>query len=68
MAIDKESSGFPEIDPHRATTKVNLAMVFAIGIFFAVLVAAAMYFSHHENESSLRGQSAPIENQPQKSP
>lgn len=45
MAIDKESSGVPEVDLSRRTTKVNLAMIAMIGLFIAAGVALAIYFS-----------------------
>lgn len=36
MSIDKETNGVPEIDPRKRTTKVNLSMIVAIGLFMAV--------------------------------
>lgn len=44
MAIDKESSGFPEVDVHKRTTKVNLAVVIGVAIFFAAMFAGALWF------------------------
>jgi hypothetical protein len=45
MAIDKESTGLPEIDFKRRTTRVNLWMIVGIGVFFAVTAAVVMYFA-----------------------
>jgi hypothetical protein len=47
MSIDKESSGFPEVNVHRPTTKVNLWMIVAILMFLAVAAAAAFWISRH---------------------
>jgi hypothetical protein len=68
MSIEKESSGLPEIDPRRVTTKVNLGMVFAIGVFFAIVLGVVLYFSHHERSGTVQGRSAPIESPAQKTP
>ena len=43
MSIDKESSGLPEINVHRSTTKVNLGVIAGIVIFLAVAAAAAIW-------------------------
>lgn len=45
MSIDKESSGFPEVNVHRATTKVNLWMIAGILLFLVVAGAAAFWSS-----------------------
>lgn len=45
MSIDKDSSGFPEVNVHRPTTKVNLLMIVAILVFFIVAGAAAFRIS-----------------------
>lgn len=47
MSIDKESTGLPEIDVHRRTTKVNLAMAGGILLFFAVIAAIIGWFALH---------------------
>ena len=44
MAIDKESSGFPEVDIRKRTTKVNLAVVIGVGVFLGAMVAVALWF------------------------
>ena len=36
MSIEKESSGLPEMNVHKRTTKVNLSVVIAVLLFFAV--------------------------------
>ena len=43
MAIDKESDGVPEVDLSRRTTKVNLWMIVAVGLFF-VITGLVVYF------------------------
>lgn len=43
MGIDKESSGIPEVDPHRVTTKVNLTIVIAVALFL-VACFVIVYF------------------------
>jgi hypothetical protein len=45
MSIDKDSSGFPEVNVHRRTTKVNLWMIVGILVFFIVGGAAAFWNS-----------------------
>lgn len=45
MSIDKESSGIPEVNVHRRTTKVNLWMIVGILVFFIVGGAAAFWIS-----------------------
>ena len=44
MSIEKESSGLPQVDVHRRTTKVNLSIVVGIAIFFAAMFAVAAWF------------------------
>jgi hypothetical protein len=68
MSIEKESSGLPEIDPRRVTTKVNLGMVFAIGVFFAIVLGVVLYLSHRERTGMVQGPSVPMESSAQKSP
>jgi hypothetical protein len=36
MSIDKESNGVPEVDTGKRTTKVNLSIVVAVGLFMAI--------------------------------
>jgi hypothetical protein len=36
MSIDKESDGVPEVDLSKRTTKVNLAVIVAVGLFMAL--------------------------------
>ena len=43
MSIDKQGTGVPEFDLHRRTTKVNLATMVAVVLFF-VLVGAVMFW------------------------
>jgi hypothetical protein len=39
MAIEKESSGIPEVDVHKRTTKVNLSMIVAVVVFLGAMFA-----------------------------
>ena len=43
LAIDKESDGVPEVDLSRRTTKVNVWMIVAVGLFF-VITGIMVYF------------------------
>lgn len=45
MSIDKESSGFPEVNVHRRTTKVNLSIIIGVGIFFAITASVLFWFA-----------------------
>ncbi len=45
MAIDKESSGMPEMNVHKRTTKVNLWMVVGILIFFVMMAVIVFVFA-----------------------
>lgn len=49
MSIDKESDGVPEVNVHRRTTKVNLWMIVAILVFFAVAALAAVWISRRSD-------------------
>jgi hypothetical protein len=63
MAIDKESSGFPEIDVHHKTTKVNLSIVGGVMLFFVIVFAALFYFARNaDNPSVNRPSSSSSEN------
>jgi hypothetical protein len=45
MAIDKESSGLPEVDLARPTTKVNLGIIVAAGLFYILMFALVYYLA-----------------------
>jgi hypothetical protein len=45
MAIDKESSGRPEVDLKRRTTKVNLTIIVAVGVFYAIGYGLLVWFA-----------------------
>ena len=60
MAIDKESTGLPEFDTKRATTKVNLAIIVAAALFYALTFAVVFYLSRQSDDSG--APSPPIEN------
>lgn len=47
MAIDKESSGLPEVDLKRRTTKVNLWMIVGVAVFFAITAGVVMWFARN---------------------
>jgi hypothetical protein len=44
VSIDKESNGIPEFDSGRRTTKVNLWMIVAVGLFFVFGIIAFFHF------------------------
>ena len=47
MSIDKESSGMPEIDVHRRTTKVNFGIIGSVIVFFIIAGAVILWFAAH---------------------
>lgn len=51
MSIDQESTGVPEIDPGRRTTKVNLWMIVMVGLFLLAGIIAIIAFSRHHGAS-----------------
>lgn len=55
MSIDKNSTGVPEINVHKRTTKVNLWMVVAVLGFFAVMAAVAVWASREKNHAPVSG-------------
>jgi hypothetical protein len=44
MSIDKESTGFPETNVHKRTTKVNLAIMIGVALFFAITFSVVWWF------------------------
>jgi hypothetical protein len=44
MSIEKESSGLPEVNVHKRTTKVNLGIVIGVGAFFAAMAGVVWWF------------------------
>lgn len=46
MSIQKESDGFPEINPRRRTTKVNFGVVLAVILFFAITIGVAVWVAN----------------------
>ena len=44
MSIEKESSGLPEVNVHKRTTKVNLSIVIGLALFFAAMAAVVWWF------------------------
>jgi hypothetical protein len=44
MSIEKEGSGFPEVDVHKRTTKVNLSIIIGLVIFFAAMFSLVAWF------------------------
>jgi hypothetical protein len=63
MAIDKESSGIPEVDFRRPSTKVNLAIIVAGAIFFAITFGLVIYFMRG-GDSESNSPSPPTETAP----
>jgi hypothetical protein len=43
MSIEKESSGLPEVNVRRRTTKVNLSVIAGILIFFIAMAFVVMW-------------------------
>jgi hypothetical protein len=39
MSIEKESSGLPEVNVHKRTTKVNLSLIAGVLLFFVITAA-----------------------------
>jgi len=51
MSIDKESNGLPQVNVHRRTTKVNLGMIAAILVFFALAIGVAIWASRRQPDA-----------------
>lgn len=47
MSIEKTSSGVPEIDPKRRTTKVNFGIIAGIVLFLVIAAGVMVWFSAH---------------------
>ena len=45
MAIDKESSGLPEVDFERRTTKVNLGIIVGVAVFLSITAAVVLWMA-----------------------
>lgn len=43
MSIEKESTGLPDVNVHRRTTKVNLSVVIGVLIFLGAMAAVVVY-------------------------
>ena len=43
MSIEKNSSGLPEVNVHKKTTKVNLSIIAGIGLFFAITICVVVW-------------------------
>lgn len=48
MSIEKNSSGLPEVNVHKRTTKVNLSLVLGVAVFFAFMALAAWWIFSHQ--------------------
>ena len=44
MSIEKESTGLPEVNVHKRTTKVNLSIVIGLAIFFVTMAGVVWWF------------------------
>jgi len=67
MAIEGESSGWPEVDLKRPTTKVNLGIVFAAAFFFVIMFVVVMRYAKQSSAGSASPpppQNAPAANDP----
>lgn len=49
MSIDKQSTGMPEIDVHRRTTKVNFATMIGVAVFLVIAAIVIIWLAqtHH---------------------
>jgi hypothetical protein len=47
MSIDKESSGMPEVDLGRRTTKVNFGTIIGVAVFLVVAAAVIIWYASH---------------------
>lgn len=45
MSIDKESSGVPEVNVHKRTTKVNLSIVVGVILFLVIMGAVVAWLA-----------------------
>jgi hypothetical protein len=45
MSIDKQSSGLPEIDTHKRTTKVNFSIIVGVVVFFVAMIGVIWWLS-----------------------
>lgn len=45
MSIDKESTGIPEVNVHKRTTKVNLSIVVGVVVFLLAMGAVVAWLA-----------------------
>ena len=45
VSIDKESTGVPEVNVHRRTTKVNLGIIAGVTLFFVAMAGVVYWLS-----------------------
>ena len=45
MSIEKESSGLPEMNVHKRTTKVNFSIVIGVAVFLGAMAIVIWWFS-----------------------
>lgn len=45
MSLEKNSTGMPEVNVHKRTTKVNLSIIVGVGIFFAGMAALVLWLA-----------------------
>jgi hypothetical protein len=48
MSIEKESSGIPEVNVSKRTTKVNLGIIVGVLVFLAISVGVVLWLSANE--------------------
>jgi len=63
MAIDQESTGIPEFDTGRRTTKVNMFMIAAVVAFLAVMLALVIHFARTTRNPSVNRPSPTTQDQ-----
>jgi len=47
MSIEKESSGIPEVNVSKRTTKVNLGVIIAVVLFLGVMAGFVIWLSNN---------------------
>jgi hypothetical protein len=63
MAIEKESTGVPEVDFSRRTTKVNLGIIVAAAVFFVITITIVFYYVRR-SDAETNTPSPPLQSAP----
>jgi len=48
MSIEQESTGIPEVDVSKRTTKVNLGIIIGVLVFLAISVGVVLWLGANE--------------------